>query len=480
MLLPYLQQARAKLPFLRRKSSCLLVLFYGIVFILHPNKELNLHLMIKKIFILLIGVLCAVTTFAQNKIIVIGKVTDAITGKPIENVYVKIQQQNIVTNTDTKGVYELALHKKKYLTLVFSHVSYVTSYELLDTKKDTIELNIKLKLKLEELPVADVESERKPEIVFKSTKISISDYEFHEDKFIFLAYGKRLNKDSEIYLVNEAETILSKHFIPGTPVELYTDYLGNINLICKKSIYRVGVENDKVSLYELPLVDFYQLIKPIVDTLDGEIIFSDFLQQYPRFKYYAFNPEDTNVTVIKEVVHKEMDWQYHFEYEMLNNAEKQFAKRMSKKFKGLDRYDIAASMTGFSHNFMYEEVYAPLFVVNDTINIFDHHEDKIWKFIDDTIAVGEVAFDYHHPSKKSTWKRQLIMDEVNGKIYGLFRINGYYHLKEIDSSTGEIVSDTKLTYQYVDEVKIKDGRVYYTYKPRQTLQKKFLYKEWLE
>lgn len=436
--------------------------------------------MIKNVVLTFLGFLFSFSILAQDKLLVIGKITDAETGVVIQNVHVKVQQQNRITSSDNKGNYQLNLFKKKYLTLVFSHTSYATSYELLDTKKDTIFLDVKLQLKIEALPVAEVKSDRKPEIVFKSTKISIADYEFYNDQYIFLAYSKRLNKDSEIYLVDENERIISKHFIPGTPVELYTDYLGNVNLICKKSIYRVGVEQEKLSLYELPLADFYQLIKPIVDTLDGEIIFSDFLQQYPRFKYYAFNPVDTNVTVIKEVVHKDMDWQYNFEYLTLNNAEKQFAKRMAKRFKGLDKYDIAASMTGFSHNFLYEEVYAPLFVINDTINIFDHHENKIWKFIDDTVDVGEVAFNYHHPKKKSSWKRQLIMDEVNGKIYGLFRLNGYNYLKEIDSSTGKIVAETKLTYQYVDEIKIKAGRVYYTYKPRATLQKKFLYKEWLD
>ena len=435
--------------------------------------------MIKNCIIFLVGFLFSIALSAQNKIVVIGNVTNVATGKRIANVHVKIQKQNKLTTSNLKGEYQINCDRKKYISLVFSHTSFVTSYELLDTEKDTIFLNVKLTLKLENLPTAIVSGKHKPEVVFKSTKVSISDYDFYEDKYIFLAYSKRLNKDSELYLVDKNERILSKHFIPGIPVELYNDYLGNTNLICKKAIYRIGISNDKISLYELPLADFYQLIKPIVDTLDGEIIFSDFLQQYPRFKYYAFNTVDTNITVIKEVVHKDMDWQYLYEYEMLNNAQRQFAKRMAKRFKGMDKYDIAASMTGFSHNFMYEEVYAPLFVINDTINIFDHHEDKIWKLIDDTVELASVSFSYHHPSKKSSWKRQLIMDEANGNIYGLFNLKGYYYLKGIDPNTGDIVSETKLYYQYVDEVKVKDGMVYYTYKPRQTLQKKFLFKEYL-
>jgi uncharacterized membrane-anchored protein len=69
------------------------------------------------------------------------------------------------------------------------------------------------------------------------------------------------------------------------------------------------------------------------------------------------------------------------------------------------------------------------------------------------------------------------MDEVNGNIYGVFLRNGYYYLKEINRNTGKIDSEKKLNFQFVSKIKIKDGYVYYTYKPKQSLLKKFLYKE---
>ena len=431
--------------------------------------------MTKKITLLLGVLLLSYFTKAQNYVVVSGLVSDAKTNTAVENVHVKVNQRNIITKSDANGNYIIKFPQKKRITLVFSHTSYETVYYPIVAEKDTIHLNISLKEKVESLPVFDYTE--KPKIVFKSAKISIADYEFYEDKFLFLVYGKRLNKDSELCLVDENENIISKHFVPGEPVELYNDYMGNVNLICKKAIYRVGVNNDKISIYELPLDDFNQLIKPIVDTLDGTILFSDFLEQFPRFKYYAFNPEDTSVTVIKELVNKDMDWRYNFEYEFLSNADKQFAKRMAKRLKGYDRYDVAAHMTGFANSFLYEEVYAPMFVVNDTINIFDHDKSTIWKFVDDTVEVDSVPFTYHKPKRKNEWKRQLIMDEVNGDIYGVYLRNGYYYLKLISSSSGKIVSEKKLHYQYVEKLKVKDGFIYYTYKPSQSLTKKFLYKE---
>lgn len=414
---------------------------------------------------------------AQDHITVLGKVIGSEMDNFIENVHVKVNQQNIITTTDREGNYKLLLQKKKTITLIFSHISYETVYEPINIERDTIFLNITLKKKAQNIIEFEVDAIREPIIVFKSGKINVADYEFYEDKFLFLVYGKRLNKDSEIYLVDEEEQIVSKHFVPGDPVELYTDYLGNVNLICKKAIYRIEVNKDKISIYELPMDQFNALVKPIIDTLEGKFIFSDFLKEFPRFKYYAFNSEDTTFAVIKEVVHKDMDWKYMWEYEYLNNADRQFAKRMAARLKGYDKYDVAAAMTGFSNGFLYETVYAPLFVINDTINIFDHYENKIWKFVEDTVEVGAISINYHKPKKKSSWKRQLIMDEVTGVVYAVFMKNGYYYLKEINTSNGKIVEERKLTYQFVSKLKIKDGFIYYTYKPSRTLLKKYLYKE---
>lgn len=433
--------------------------------------------MIRQAFLSIIFLFSFTVLCAQKTITIIGKITATTTAKGIENVHVKVNQRNIVTKSDIDGKYTLVLQKKDKIVLVFSHIGFETLYEPLNTKKDTIILDVKLKNKTQNIPEFKVGAKQEPVIVFKSGKINVADYEFYEDRYVFLVYGKKLNKDSEIYLVDKNEQIISKHFVPGVPVELYTDYLGNINLICKNAIYRIGVQKDKVSIYELPMDDFNTLIKPIVDTLEGTYIFSNFMKQFPRFKYYAFNLGDTTVSVIREVVHKDMDWKYIWEYEYLSNADKQFAKRMAANIEGYDRYDIAASMTGFSNGFLYETVYAPLFVINDTINIFDHSENKIWKYVEDTIEVGGVAFNYHKPKKKSSWKRQLIMDEVTGAIYGVFLKNGYYYLKEINPSNGKIVTEKKLTFQYVSKLKIKDGFIFYTYKPSRTLLKKYLYKE---
>ena len=143
---------------------------------------------------------------------ILGEITNTQTGNAIENVHVKVNQRNIVIKTDKKGDYKLVLQKKEKITLVFSHISYETVYEPIDIRKDTVILNVQLKMKTIDLPLFYAGENYKPVIVFKSGKINVADYEFYEDRYLFLVYSKRLNKHSEIYLVDKDEQIVSTHF----------------------------------------------------------------------------------------------------------------------------------------------------------------------------------------------------------------------------------------------------------------------------
>ena len=75
------------------------------------------------------------------------------------------------------------------------------------------------------------------------------------------------------------------------------------------------------------------------------------------------------------------------------------------------------------------------------------------------------------------WKKQMHFDEAQVRVHALFQKQGYYHLKEISLSSGKIVGEKKLTHKYVEKMQVNDGYVYYVYRPYESLQKKFLYKE---
>lgn len=440
------------------------------------------HCFMKRFFLLSFLLLfsCFISIKAQNKVFVCGSVYSLKNNKPIEGVHISLQGRNIATTSNQQGQFCFSVWKKTNYTLSFSHLAYnkkFTGIDLEKTENDTLFIPIYLEEKEYTLPEVTVSDTYTPDTIFSSTKISIYDYDFYENKFIFLAYEKRLNKESEILLVDENESIISRHFIPGEAQELYRDYLGNINVLCKNNVYKIDFSGNDFYLKELPVNDFIDLIKPCIDTLNEHILFSDFNKIFPHFKYYAFDTHHSFLKEIKSIKDKDQDWQYHFEYYKLNNAEKAYALNMAQRIKGMSKYDVAAIMTGFANDFMYNPIYAPLFIINDTIHIFDHYEHHIFKYINDTVLVQKTPINYHQPQQWKEWKKQVLKDDETSDIYALYQKNGYYYLKQINLYTGKITHTKKLHFKYVEKIKIKGGYVYYTYRPQETLQKKFLYRE---
>lgn len=434
----------------------------------------------KKNILSFLLLLLFITVKAQNKIHICGSINSIKNNTPLESVHVSVQGGNTATVSNKNGAFCLSLWRKTNYTITFSHLTFKKKSQTINLQEiinDTLFISIHLEEIDYLLNEVTVSANYKPDTIFGNAKISIADFDFYEDKFIFLTYEKRLEKESEIMLVDENENIISKHFVPGEAQELYRDYLGNINILCKNSVYKISILNNTISLKELPVKDFYDLIKPCIDTLDENILFSDFNRIFPHFKYYAFDTENNFLKEITSIKDKDQDWQYHFEYYKLSNAEKAYALNMAQKIKGLNKYDVAAIMTGFANDFMYNPLYAPLFVINDTINIFNHYENFIFKYINDTAFVGKIPINYHQPKNWKEWKKKLLKDDENSSIYAIYLKNGYYYLKHINIQTGEIESTKKLHFKHVEKIKIKGGYVYYTYRPQETLQKKFLYRE---
>ena len=157
-----------------------------------------------QIFIFII-MLPTATLFAQEQVKISGKILDKTTRQAIENVHIKVHHQNIISRTNNKGEFEIRFQHQQFTTLVISHTSYNTHYEVITNNTDSIYLNITLEQKIVALNPVEITSINKPIPVFKSVEINILDYEFHQDKFVFIAYEKNPDKDSKLYLVNKNE-----------------------------------------------------------------------------------------------------------------------------------------------------------------------------------------------------------------------------------------------------------------------------------
>jgi hypothetical protein len=326
-----------------------------------------------------------------------------------------------------------------------------------------------------DLHTVTVTAERKADTVFGSWKFSVADYEFYEDKLLLLTFTKSLSRP-RLMLADQHQKILSAYDLPYPAQKFYRDYLGDINLICDEQVFRLKITNDAISLVSLPADEFNAKIVPCIDTIGKDIYFSNYSKDYPEFTYYAFNSADSSLHPFKTVTDQEQLKGYNMEYYFLKPKEKLYARKLEAEYH-VDRHRIAAIMSGLTSSMFYTPLYAPLFIINDTVVVFDHYNNAILSYNRKYEQIDSVSIDYHHPKNWREWKHEIIIDKDNNKTYALYEKNGFYYLKQIDLKTGKITGSFKLLNQYVEHIRIRNDYVYYIYRPFESLQEQFVYKE---
>ncbi len=326
-----------------------------------------------------------------------------------------------------------------------------------------------------ELKPVTVYPRKVPDTVFGNWKFDVNDYEFYGDKLILLTAEKTM-EHARIMLTDTSQKMLSVLDLPDEAEKLYRDYLGYVNVMCKNHIYRIRIENDVIHLASLPVKEYKNFIMPCIDTIHQDIYFSDYQKDYPQFNYFCYNTTSKTTTRIKTVTDAEVMRGYNMEYYFLKPNEKLVALKLAEEYK-VDKHKIAAAMSGLTTSVFYTPPYSPLFVIRDTVYVFDHYSNAIVKYNKEHQLIDSITISYHHPEHWRDWKHEIIVDKETNTIYALYERNGYYRLMHIDNFSGKITGSFKLTNKYVKHIKIKNGEVYYIYRPFESLQQQFIYKE---
>ncbi len=314
------------------------------------------------IFLLLSTMVC----FSQKESIFIkGKVFDKETKQVLKNISVRINNSTLATETDNKGVFEFFIPKIKHASLIFSSVGYKKEVRELDieTSDDTIKLSVSLKKDIIDLIGVEISAKHKPDTVFGSQRFSILDFDFYEDKYFLLTEDKKTNIHS-IKLTDETQTVLHSLTIPedaGKVKELYRDFMGYTNVMAEKKIYRILVRNDKLVLASLPVEDYNALVKPVIDTINSQLLFSNFSKDYPLFNYFSYNYSDSTKKEIHTIEDEELMHAYRFEYYSLKPKDKLLARNVAQEY-GVDKHIAAAMISGFTQS-MYYTLYLPRFIL---------------------------------------------------------------------------------------------------------------------
>lgn len=367
------------------------------------------------------------------------------------------------------------------IALQATHAAYadmeysLTRRDLRRENKDTVYLNLEMEFR--ELSPFTVRPDA-PDTVFGSERISVADYAFLNDgRMLLLTYERNIHKETRVLLCDADQEILSGAILPDEPIQLRQHFRGQVSVECKNGLaYLVLIDQDDISLIEWDM-DFYEnQLKPIVDSVAGFYLHSNYSDVIPAFEYFAYSQRDSINFRVHSIIDKQTMELYRAEYKYLHPQDKLWAYRQELR-TGVDK-EIWAGARFFTSSLYYKPVYAPLFVQGEHILIFDHYRDQVVSYDTSFQVVDSSGIAYHKVHGNGwDWQESLIQDRNTKEIYTTYLKDGYMHLLHINPLTGETSETLKLHFRYPEHVTVRDGVVYYIYRPFESIQKKFLYAE---
>jgi len=430
-------------------------------------------------YLLLALLTVVIYTKAQKPFSITGTITNK-QNKAVEGALVQVLNSNYNAVSDSKGSFKITIPHKQHLSVLFKHTSYVSKIREFDINDSTNHIQISIVLTFKEISLDSVtiKAINKPDTLVYSGKFSIYDFDFYEDKYILLTSQNELKK-SEIKLADDKGKILSTTKIPeeaGLAKELFHDYMGYTNVICENAIYRIIVYNNAFIIFSLNAKDFNSFVKPIIDTVNNKLIFSDYWKEYPSFNYYSYSQTDKTKNTLISITNEDLMSIYNMEYYYMKPKDKLEAREIADEYK-IDKKVAAALMTGFTKSLFYDPLYAPLFILKDTICVFDHYKDALFHFDKQGKKLDSIAISYNHPKNWREWKHLMLKDDIENAMYAVYAKDGHKYIKLINYTDGKEKGKYKLIFHSGDKVKIRDGYIYYVYRPFESTQEKFLYRE---
>ena len=360
-----------------------------------------------------------------------------------------------------------------------SHPMYETTYKKINfttLQKDTLEIKVFLSRIKEKLTgEVRVTAPGIPDTVFNSTEFHVADYSILDNgDFVLLAYPKRSGKQNSLFLY-DGLTIKSKVIIPDEARYLVKDFRGNIHVVCNENVFSIQLQSNQISLSNVHKEYYFTYIAPIVDSATNRLFFTNINNDYPAFDYFTVDLTDSTYRRLMHIEDKLMMELYRSEYKWVDVRTRLWAKQKELE-TGIDA-QIWVGANYFTQSIYYKMPYAPLLKIRDTLYVFDFQLDRMTVFDQKGDSIRSVPLFFHYHREKTGWKKTVFSDPEKATVYTIFEKDGISYLGRINLNNGKIAQKYMLKNKYVDLIKVHGGFVYYIYRPFESIQKRFLYRE---
>jgi hypothetical protein len=437
--------------------------------------------------------LCAFAAGAQESYYVIrGKVVDVETQLPISRVLLTSKEGKGYTYSSQEGeIFWTVVSKQplKEIEIQGRHTGYINASKVLKVKNgDTLTVRLEMIPFIYESKPVEITSDNAPDSVWGSEEYHVGDFAFVDNGLLLLTYEKedrlKREKDQERVLFKNCQVLWvdnngAERFaisVPESVEKFHLEHLDTVILIGRDSVYHVNLQQDRIELIALNWGVYYDQIRPVKDTLGNSILYSTFDASFPAFEYKLHNPDLSKDKIVRYMEDEFTMSLLRSEWKYMNGTQKAEALRLEQQL-GVDKEIIAAYMTGFQKSQYFQEIYAPLLRIKDTLLVFDHPENLLARYNLKGELMDSSSFSYHLKKHPIKWGKEIFLDKVENKIYTYQKHWGNIEIIRLNLQTAAEEGMMRLSFSFVEKIRVNDGWVYYTYRPFESSTYRYLYRQ---
>lgn len=407
-----------------------------------------------------------------NTITLTGIVKDKSCNDGISGVNIKIEGTTYGEMTDMNGNFsiQVPVHKQfNKINLICSHIAYTEV--TLSVKKDKIK-NIEIMMDMNVMNIPEVRIFGVPQIAYANTEFQIYDYELFLDNILLVVYEKKLSR-SNLLLVDKEMKVVCLKEVNGTPVGMYKDCIGSVNLITFYYPFNVTLNAGCLAVKFAKQDRLNKINKPCVAKAKNGLHYYYYYGPARLSVDYSFyNPITKTDSVFRNIQDTAASnlLKEKLEKSTVSISRGSMADIKVGEWDGDDKETFQQDADDNKKNLMY----APLLAIKDSLYIFNHCEGKIEVYNIYAKFKRSVPVNYY---KIQGWKHKIYLDNETGRAYTCFWKNGIYEVNEINLNTGKLEESCKIHFAWIDKIQINAGHIYYLYKSAQNNFKKCLYKQ---
>jgi len=407
--------------------------------------------------LLILFFLSGFTLYSQRYVIT-GRVTGP-SGNPVPDCLIQIGRFSAGSNSNGEYLIQTDLLPD---VLTVQHPLYPDKecfIYLPPVGEDTTRLDIQMTTKSTELEEIRITAERTIR-VYPKDHVHVIDFDFEGDDMVFICKDK---KRYRLRRINSLGDVTGDLPIKDHPWNLFRDCEKRLHLVFHDSVFRIVSSEENLSLTDGQTIHVAdQVLAPCVAAAGSKKILRIWgsMGQPPELRIvdtlshsnkHFYTIENRHyIRIVQEYLYDEA----HGGKSYKSDDENQYTYIQ-------ERMAAAQEQQAAMDFYMRKSGYAPLFMLRDSLVLFDHLNDTALVYT----AEGQVArkypiiYQYH---KK--WNDQLILNEEGTRVFACFDYKGMIHLVEVNPDTGQLMKETMLEkHIYPIRIQVKGDFVYYMY-----------------